>query len=44
MSWIISKALMNSLYSQEPEAESLGECSADSVQSAQLKSTNTAQA
>ena len=44
MSWLISKALMNSLCSQELEAASLGENSSDGEQSALSNGNNTPQA
>jgi DNA (cytosine-5)-methyltransferase 1 len=44
MSWLISKALMNSLCSQELEAASLGENFSDGEQSALSNGSNTPQA
>ena len=44
MSWLISKALMNSLCSQELEAASLGENFSDGEQSALSNGNNTPQA
>jgi hypothetical protein len=44
MSWLISKALMNSLYLQEQEAAFLGENSLDGEQSVQSNGNNTQQA
>jgi DNA (cytosine-5)-methyltransferase 1 len=44
MSWLISKALMNSLCSQEQEAASLGENFLDGEQSVPLNGNNTQQA
>jgi len=44
MSWLISKALMNSLYSQEQEEASLGDISSDGEQSVQSNGNPTQQA
>ena len=44
MTWLISKALMNSLSSQEQAVESLGDTSLDGEQSVQSSGSNTPQA